>query len=249
MLDFLGFVYLTAHLLGDFYFQSKNMSEKKNEHFFHLLIHSLIYTAVVFTVTAPFWRSPILIVNLIFSLFHFFIDLLKFIFYRMYKNKSEFTDKYTSHIYIVDQAMHILSILLVCTLFPLNVNIASFNSTPFPYITRFYNLVVFRWFCLLLLICKPTNVTFIKLFARFKPVRDEIESNNKTGAVIGILERIIMVIFMSIEQYSAIGLVLTAKSIARYKMISEDKEFGEYYLLGTLISVLSAVAAYLVLLT
>lgn len=32
---------------------------------------------------------------------------------------------------------------------------------------------------------------------------------------------------------SAIGLVLTAKSIARYGRISKEKNFAEYYLLGT----------------
>jgi hypothetical protein len=247
MLNFLGFMYLAAHLLGDFYFQSNNMSEKKNKYFSHLLIHSLIYTAVVFAVTLPFWRSPFIILNLIFSFTHFFIDLLKFILYKIYKNKSQFTDKYTGHVYIADQALHILSILIISTLFPINENIAAFYSLPFVHITGFYNLVLFRWVCLLLLIGKPVNVTFAKLFSSFKPVRAEIKNNKKTGAAIGVLERIIMVVFMGIQQYSAIGLVLTAKSIARYKMISEDKEFGEYYLLGTFVSLLSAVTAYLIL--
>lgn len=38
------------------------------------------------------------------------------------------------------------------------------------------------------------------------------------------------------NQYSATGLVLTAKSIARYNKIANEKDFAEYYLLGTLIS-------------
>ena len=45
-----------------------------------------------------------------------------------------------------------------------------------------------------------------------------------------------MLFFLLIKQYSSVGLVLTAKSIARYNKISEDKEFAEYYLLGTLLS-------------
>ena len=44
-------------------------------------------------------------------------------------------------------------------------------------------------------------------------------------------------------QISAVGLVLTAKSIARYDRISKDQEFAEYYLLGTLLSTICAVAA------
>lgn len=46
---------------------------------------------------------------------------------------------------------------------------------------------------------------------------------------------IFVLIFLSIGQYSAIGLVLTAKSIARFDRISKE-DFAEYYLPGTLIS-------------
>ena len=47
-----------------------------------------------------------------------------------------------------------------------------------------------------------------------------------------------MLIFLSLGQYSALGLVLTAKSIARYDKITKDPDFAEYYLLGTLMSVI-----------
>ena len=45
-----------------------------------------------------------------------------------------------------------------------------------------------------------------------------------------------MFILIYMNQYSATGLVLTAKSIARYNKIANEKDFAEYYLLGTLIS-------------
>jgi hypothetical protein len=60
-----------------------------------------------------------------------------------------------------------------------------------------------------------------------------------------LLERLIIVIFLSINQYSAIGLVLTAKSIARYDRISKDQAFAEYYLLGTLLSSIMVIVTYL----
>ncbi len=60
-----------------------------------------------------------------------------------------------------------------------------------------------------------------------------------------MLERLIIVIFLSINQYSAIGLVLTAKSIARYDRISNDQAFAEYYLLGTLLSTIMVIVTYL----
>lgn len=68
-----------------------------------------------------------------------------------------------------------------------------------------------------------------------------IFKDNNAGRFIGTIERIIMLIFLSIGQYSAIGLVLTAKSIARYDKIAKEPEFAEYYLLGTLLSTLAVV--------
>ncbi len=43
-------------------------------------------------------------------------------------------------------------------------------------------------------------------------------------------------------QYAAIGLILAAKSFARLKEMDEG-DFAEYVLIGTLLSVTSAVAA------
>ena len=43
-------------------------------------------------------------------------------------------------------------------------------------------------------------------------------------------------------QWAALGLVVAAKSIARYSKL-KDKEFADYYLIGTLASLLVAVFA------
>ena len=56
-----------------------------------------------------------------------------------------------------------------------------------------------------------------------------------------------MLIFLSQSQYTAIAFVLTAKSIARYEKITTEKEFGEYYLLGTLISAVCVVVSSLII--
>lgn len=48
-----------------------------------------------------------------------------------------------------------------------------------------------------------------------------------------------------LKQYAAIGLVFTAKSIARYDEITKNPSFAEYYLVGTLLSVIIAVSAVL----
>lgn len=58
------------------------------------------------------------------------------------------------------------------------------------------------------------------------------------GRVIGTLERWIIVTLTLAGQYALIGLVITAKSIARFKRLEHDPQFAEYYLMGTLYSTL-----------
>ena len=53
---------------------------------------------------------------------------------------------------------------------------------------------------------------------------------------------------ISMNQYAAMGLVLTAKSIARYDKITKDEKFAEYYLLGTLISTACVVVCKMIVL-
>ena len=67
------------------------------------------------------------------------------------------------------------------------------------------------------------------------------KENYNAGRFIGTIERFIMLVFISLGQYAAIGLVLTAKSIARYDKIAKVPEFAEYYLLGTLLSTMAVV--------
>ncbi len=54
--------------------------------------------------------------------------------------------------------------------------------------------------------------------------------------LIGIFERIIVVLLVYVQAYNAIALVLAAKSIARFNGL-DDRKIAEYYLIGTLSSV------------
>ena len=91
-----------------------------------------------------------------------------------------------------------------------------------------------------MIIHKPANIMIQNLIGNYKPKTKvdstEIKFDNNVGRVIGTVERVIMFILIYMNQYSATGLVLTAKSIARYNKIANEKDFAEYYLLGTLIS-------------
>lgn len=63
-----------------------------------------------------------------------------------------------------------------------------------------------------------------------------------SGRVIGMLERVLVCTLALLGEFSAIAFVITAKSIARYEKMKEDKVFSEIYLVGTLASVASAIA-------
>jgi hypothetical protein len=82
-----------------------------------------------------------------------------------------------------------------------------------------------------------------------QPVTDGSSSASapeaRVGAVIGILERLIVVALVLVGQYAAIGLVVTAKTIARFRQL-EDRQFAEYYLLGTLASIATAIVTGMV---
>lgn len=108
--------------------------------------------------------------------------------------------------------------------------------------------VLLMWIVKVLMIHKPVNILIVHLLSEYKPAQGTSQDGNdkKAGRYIGTLERIIMVIFISLEQYSAVGLVLTAKSIARYDRITKEQDFAEYYLLGTLLSTISAICVSLI---
>ena len=65
------------------------------------------------------------------------------------------------------------------------------------------------------------------------------------GLAIGVLERIFTLTLVLLGQFTAISLVLAAKSIARFEDLKK-REFAEYYLIGTFSSMLFALFVGLV---
>ncbi len=62
------------------------------------------------------------------------------------------------------------------------------------------------------------------------------------GRTIGALERALALTLVLLGEYAAIGWIIAAKSLARFKAL-EDREFAEYFLIGTLASFLLALVA------
>lgn len=93
------------------------------------------------------------------------------------------------------------------------------------------------------LICwKPANV-FIKLMLKHYSVNMPLDNAGgfNAGALIGTIERWLILVFVCLQRYDALGLLIAAKSIIRFG----DRETAktEYVLAGTLLSIFIAVLA------
>jgi len=67
-------------------------------------------------------------------------------------------------------------------------------------------------------------------------------STSGAGRLIGILERWVLVTLILLGQWGGIGFVLAAKSVARFKELEANRHFAEVYLVGTMTSVVIAMA-------
>lgn len=77
---------------------------------------------------------------------------------------------------------------------------------------------------------------FIKLMLRRYEKEVEISGLKGAGMVIGIAERVMVLTFVLVNQYTAITVIFAAKSIARFNEL-KDRKMAEYYLIGTLVSI------------
>jgi hypothetical protein len=73
---------------------------------------------------------------------------------------------------------------------------------------------------------------------------DTVEINR--GRLIGNLERLLLVIVVAAGSYAALGFLVAAKGLVRSKEL-EEREFAEYFLVGSLCSVLVALCAGLIM--
>ncbi|MGH2465282.1 MAG: DUF3307 domain-containing protein [Candidatus Limnocylindrales bacterium] len=67
----------------------------------------------------------------------------------------------------------------------------------------------------------------------------------RVGATIGILERLVVCVLVLAGQAAAIGFVIAAKTLARFRQL-DDRHFAEYYLVGTLASITLALSTSIV---
>lgn len=241
------YLLMIGHLLGDFYFQTKKIAEKKDQNYIGVVQHSIEYLLAMLIPLIPFISKDILLAAIYSSILHFVIDTVKFLMLKKKKiNKSGKT-------FIADQGCHIFSLfILAYTMYCWEFKLSHFSIiNDIFHATGINKMLFMRWILCILILHNPTNILIQNLLGGYKPkAKDEdlIVIDNKVGRKIGSIERLIMLMFIATDQYAAMGLVLTAKSIARYDKITKEERFAEYYLLGTLWSTASVVMCKLLFL-
>lgn len=231
---------LLGHIVGDFYIQTRAMAAKKEKSLAWVLIHCLCYLGFMFLLSLPILSWGIVLGIIVAALSHFIIDVSKYLFTLWLNKKNKMTQVIERNLFFLDLILHgicLVSIAYWAVMNELSIRVWSHMSNFFTEIglSKYYALT---WILTILIIHKPANIAISKLLMIYKPVNSQEDTTREhnAGRFIGTVERIIMLIFLVIGELSAIGLVLTAKSIARYDRISKERDFAEYYLLGTLIS-------------
>lgn len=235
---------LSGHILGDYYTQTASMAQKKSNRLIWVLIHSLMYFITFVIVSLPVLSLDTMKINVMVSLCHGMVDLLKFFYLRRQEKESP-------AIFLIDQCIHLMCIVVLAYIWTKNnIQLREIEwAKDFFETVNISEILICKWILGLLVIYKPANILIQNLIGGYKPNSNCAHGSrdNKAGRKIGVIERFIIFIMVYLNQYSAIGLVLTAKSIARYDQITKDEEFAEYYLLGTLMSVGITVACTVML--
>ena len=210
-----------AHLVADFVLQTgKSCTDKKERHWKspHHYVHALIVFGLSWFVSynVCFWWCALII-----GVAHLGID--------MWKSYRE--DKVVW--FTIDQVIHLLVIAGVA----LSWTRCYVWSLPFG--VELWHVAA----AVALLVCwKPANI-FIKLMLKYYSINmpAEKESGFNAGALIGTIERWLILIFVCMQRYDALGLLIAAKSIIRFS--EKDTAKTEYVLAGTLLSIIIAVLA------
>lgn len=229
---------MLGHILGDFYFQKGKGVLEKEIKYIGVVKHSLEYLLIMVILTIPVLGLDMFLAAIYASIFHWLIDTIKYVLLM----KKKINNNYKTFVFA--QFAHIISILILAYIMMewnfqcLELNIIKNISDMF----NFDMMYITKWILKILLIHSPANIFIQKILVDYRPQSQNeeniITTDKKAGRMIGTIERLIMLILLDVNQYGALGLVLTAKSIARYEKITKDEMFAEYYLLGTLISTL-----------
>jgi hypothetical protein len=117
------------------------------------------------------------------------------------------------------------------------------EDKSFPFLI-FENIPFLFLVTAIIFLTNPVSFAVKIFISKWVPEEDgNAASLQSAGKYIGILERLLVFLFIVINQWAAIGFLLAAKSIFRFGDLreSKDRKLTEYVLIGTLLSFSSAI--------
>ncbi|WP_121666710.1 DUF3307 domain-containing protein [Mesonia aquimarina] len=210
---------ILAHLIGDFLLQPYTWVQEKEAKKFaspKLYLHIFIHLLLNFLVLWDFslWYIPLIIAGT-----HLIIDGLKL---------SLQTAKSKRLFFFIDQLFHFTVIFLVY-FFCIN------STIDFKFPPQLLLIITGAFF-----LTTPTSVIIKMIISVYKPQTEieKDESLDNAGKYIGILERLLVFVFIISNHWEGVGFLIAAKSIFRFSDLtaSKDRKLTEYILIGTLLS-------------
>lgn len=211
---------ILSHLLTDFILQPSSWVEDRNQKHFasgKLYWHTLVTATLAYIFIGwQYW-----LVALIILITHLVIDGWK-----------SFRPQRIRY-FLIDQLLHLV-VIGGCWL--LTFQDWAFGSD----MRRRINTDIHGWIVLaaFVFVTSPAGILIGQLTNGLRvKINDPENSLASAGKWIGILERVIVLILVLLNQYSAIGLVIAAKSILRFNERDRQEAKTEYVLIGTLLSI------------
>lgn len=214
---------ILAHLLGDFILQPNSWvadKEKKKGRSIYLYLHVLIHIALTMLFL---WDFNLWWIALIVGVSHLLIDV----------TKLSFQTAKTKRIwFFIDQIVHILVIVALSIFY-------------FPYfkLEDFFNRESLKIVTAIVFLTVPSSIFIKTIISIWTPItidhsKIQTESLVNAGKYIGILERLLVFVFILVNHWEGVGFMIAAKSVFRFSDLAEAKQrkLTEYVLIGTLLS-------------
>lgn len=214
---------LLSHLIGDYWLQNdslcKNKHERKHMSIF-LYVHAFIIGLLAYIFSNGYASFGIWAIVIAIS--HLVIDIAK-----------SYISRCPLITFCIDQLLHVF-ILYVVSGFYLADKWQSWQQ--FSFIADEYQMKIPTLLCAIVICCGMSNVIIKLVLERFNidlPKSQDKDLSN-AGGLIGNLERLICLAFILLGQYEAIGFIIAAKSILRFRDYEHSK--SEYVLVGSMLS-------------
>src|ERR1017187_6824588 len=209
---------LLAHIISDFVLQTTKMVANKKWFSKYMLIHIFIIFGCTL-VLSGLWKTALVI-----AVSHWLIDSMKMEIQKQNKYKQR-------TLFFVDQLLHFL-IIVVLWFWNFKLFNVFCKTISFPFLNYKISLILLAY----ILVIYP--VGYLIKFATQNILQQQTNAEPNLehgGKLIGQFERIIILTLVLLNQYEAIGFLITGKSIIRFADHNSNIR-SEYVLVGTMMS-------------